>query len=147
MRFPAPQGECVRQFRVNAPYCRNFAKRDHLPQFIVKKDHLRIELTKKTTYSVAAAPPGDTWSLPPEAVAAASCRRPRWRHVSRQRSPSGHRRLARAMPPVHGAACMRGACLHSPWRQLSAWYRKLIGCMVPMSREQTWPADQHLSPH
>jgi hypothetical protein len=61
-----------------------FAKRYHQPQFIVKKDHMRIELTKKTTYSVAAAPPGDTWSLPPEAVAAASCRRPRWRHVSRR---------------------------------------------------------------
>ena len=43
-----------------------------------KKDHLLKKLTKKTTYTVAAGPAGDTYHLPPPAEAA--------RHAERNQS-------------------------------------------------------------
>jgi hypothetical protein len=47
-----------------------FDKRDHLREWIVKNDHIRKLLSKRTTCVVAARVPGDTCRLPPEPEAA-----------------------------------------------------------------------------
>jgi hypothetical protein len=80
-------------------YNRIFVKKDHPPQFIDKKDHLWVELTKRTTSGVAAEPPGDTWRMPPGGVAAGTRRPSSWRHVSR-----APRRQAAVRP---GGPCRR----------------------------------------
>ena len=48
-----------------------FVKKNHLPSEIVKKDHLRAKMSKRTTCTVAAGAPADTWHLPPRDLAAA----------------------------------------------------------------------------
>lgn len=52
-----------------------FVERDHLANTIGRKDPLRIKVTKKTPWAVAAGAPGDTWHLPPHPLAAGGSKR------------------------------------------------------------------------
>jgi hypothetical protein len=64
-------------------------------------------MTKKTTSGVEAEPPVDTWSLPPEAMAAASYHRTWWRHVRLQASPSVRRSICGPCMAAGGTGAWR----------------------------------------
>jgi hypothetical protein len=52
------------------PELRNFDRKNHMPQRIARKDHVRNKLPKRTTSLWRQNVPGNTWHLPPVIVAA-----------------------------------------------------------------------------
>jgi hypothetical protein len=78
---------------------RNFGKRDHPLQFIDKKNHLWVQMTKRNTSAVAAVTPGDTWRHAAGEIGGTACRRTHWRHVPPPSIVVRRRQRPWPMPP------------------------------------------------
>jgi hypothetical protein len=105
-------------FSLQAINSRVFDRRDHLHQWIVKKDHFWIFLSKETTFG---------WWRQLGPKLAGTCRLPQRRHVSGWR-----RRLS--LPQVGPTACPEPGML--AWHMPPAW--KPTPCRVESPHWWRW---------